>query len=66
MQLSVFALSDTCNLTFKHKHYFNNLHTFNVQILCTCHMHKGQNLTGDLNAVPCGLLELVELNVKKV
>ena len=28
-------------------------------------MHKGQNLTGDLNAVPCGLLEPVELNVKK-
>ena len=70
MQLSVFALSDTCNLAFKHINIISItcihlMYRYSVHVTCNELKYKGQNLTGDLNAVPCGLLEPVELNVKK-
>ena len=41
------------------------MYRYSVHVTCNELKYKGQNLTGDLNAVPCGLLEPVELNVKK-
>ena len=41
------------------------MYRYSVHVTCNELKYKGQNLTGDLNAVPCGLLEPVKLNFKK-